>query len=105
MVDIYFCHTDGNAHVSPRISLQSDGPGEIGFLDMVFVFFISIWLFADDCFHARNVLCSFSSGHRHFYETALAWPCSCCLQSRTSSSAVYVSSVLRSSSKIYKFQL
>ena len=38
MVDIYFCHTDGNADVSPRISLQSDGPGEIGFLDMVFVF-------------------------------------------------------------------
>ena len=32
MVDIYFCHTDGNADVSPRISLQSDGPGEIGFL-------------------------------------------------------------------------
>ena len=39
MVDIYFCHTDGNADVSPRISLQSDGPGEIGFLDMVFVLF------------------------------------------------------------------
>ena len=100
MVDIFFCHTDGNAVVSPRISLQSDGPGDMCFLDMVFVFFISIWLFADDRFHAHYVLCSFSLGHRHFDETALAWPYSCCLQSRTSSSSVYVSSVLRSSSKI-----
>ena len=37
MVDIYFCHTDGNADVSPRIYLRSDGPGEISFLDMLFV--------------------------------------------------------------------